>query len=120
MAMKVATEAGCTSPCTELVLRDCVVTPPASCAVSAVCGMRSRKAGVDALERRGLRVGDVARDVFQRVGLRAEAADRRRKSAEDTHDIFSKFDPGGSPVSTNRGQAASGEDVASVVPNNKI
>ena len=30
IAMKVATEADCTSPCTELVLRDCVVTLPAS------------------------------------------------------------------------------------------
>jgi hypothetical protein len=47
--------------------------------------------------------------------LRAQARNRGRKSAEDTHDIFSKFDPGGSPV-----QAASGEDVASVVPNSKI
>ncbi len=54
--------------------------------------------GIDALERGGLRVGDVARDVFQRVGVRAEATDRGSESAEDTHDIFSKFDPGGSPV----------------------
>jgi hypothetical protein len=43
IAMKVATEAVCTSPCTELVERDVVVTPPASCAVDEVCGMRSRK-----------------------------------------------------------------------------
>jgi hypothetical protein len=43
VAMKVATDAVCTSPCTELVERDCVVTPPASCEVSAVWGMRSRK-----------------------------------------------------------------------------
>jgi hypothetical protein len=43
MAMKVATDAVCTSPCTELVLRDCVVTPPANCWVDAVCGIRSRK-----------------------------------------------------------------------------
>jgi hypothetical protein len=42
MAMKVATEAVCTSPCTE-VLRDCVVTPPASCWVNAVCGIKSLK-----------------------------------------------------------------------------
>ena len=56
------------------------------------------KTGVDALERRGLRVGDVAGNVFQCVRLRAQAADGGRESAEDTHDIFSKFDPGGPPV----------------------
>ena len=60
--------------------------------------------GVDALERRGLRVGDVARDVFQRVGVGAETADRGGESAEDTHDMFSKFDPGGSPFQGNRGR----------------
>ena len=96
-----------------------MVTPPASCAVAGGLRNEIEEGGVDALERRGLRVGDVARDVFQRVGVGAEAADRGRKSAEDTHDIFSKFDPGGSPVSGNS-EAASGEDVASAVPNYKI
>ena len=63
-----------------------------------------KERGIDALERRGLRVGDVTRDVFQRVGVSAKAADRGGESAEDTHDIFSKFDPGGSPVSENPGR----------------
>src|SRR5438552_1263354 len=57
------------------------------------------EAGVDPLEGGGLRVGDVAGNVFQRIGLRAQARNGRGESAEDTHDIFSKFDPGGSPVS---------------------
>jgi hypothetical protein len=54
-------------------------------------GLRDQilEAGIDALERRGLGVGDVARDVFKCVGIRAQAAYRRRKCAEDTHDIFS-------------------------------
>ena len=62
------------------------------------------EARVDALERGGLRVGDVAGDVFQREGLRAHAGHRGGESAEDTHDIFSKFDPGGSPDSGNPGR----------------
>ena len=59
-------------------------------------GLRNEieETGVDALERRGLRVRDVAGNVFQREGLRLQAANRRRKCAEDTHDIFSNFDPG--------------------------
>ena len=35
---------------------------------------------------------------------RAKAADRGGKSAEDTHDMFSKFDPGGWPFRGNAGR----------------
>ena len=78
-------------------------------AAGELCGTGSlrneiKERGVDALECRRLRVRDVTRDVFQRVGVGAEAADRGGKSAEDTHDMFSKFDPGGSPFWGNRGR----------------
>src|SRR5690606_994282 len=43
------------------------------------------EARVDALEARGLRIGDIARDVFQRESLRAQAADRGRHGTEKTH-----------------------------------
>jgi hypothetical protein len=72
--------------------------------VDAGVGDQIEKAGVDPLEGGGLRVGDVAGYVFQRIGLRAQARDRGRKSAEDTHDMFSKFDPGGSLIQGNRGR----------------
>ena len=32
------------------------------------------------------------------ISIVAQAANGRRQCAEDTHDIFSKFDPGGPPV----------------------
>ncbi len=51
--------------------------------------------GIDALEGGRLRVGDVAGDVFECVRSCAQATDRRRESAEDTHDIFSNSIPGG-------------------------
>src|ERR1043166_9747246 len=51
--------------------------------------------GIDALERRGLRVGDVAGNVLQRIRLRAQTGDRGRKSVENTHDSFSTRDPSG-------------------------
>ncbi|GCC48040.1 hypothetical protein chiPu_0032424, partial [Chiloscyllium punctatum] len=51
--------------------------------------------GIDALEGRGLRVGDVAGDILKRVRPCAQATDRRRKCAEDTHDMFSNSIPGG-------------------------
>jgi hypothetical protein len=45
-----------------------------------------------------LRIRDVAGNVFQGVGIRPQARDGRGEGAEDTHDIFSKFDPGGQPM----------------------
>jgi hypothetical protein len=43
IAMKVATWAACTSPCTLLVERDIAVTEPASCRLTPDSGIRSRK-----------------------------------------------------------------------------
>jgi hypothetical protein len=60
--------------------------------------------GVDALEPGRLRVRDVAGDVLQRVGLRAQPGDGGRKSVEDTHEnsplgserpVGTVFDPEG-------------------------
>src|SRR5262249_471129 len=47
------------------------------------------EARVGALERGGLRVGDVAGDVLQRVGLRLQAGDRGGERVENTHDKVS-------------------------------
>jgi hypothetical protein len=47
------------------------------------------KTRIDALEAGRLRVRDVARDVFEREGLRLQAADRSRHCTEDTHNSSS-------------------------------
>src|SRR5258708_3436029 len=62
--MKVATDAVCTSPCTELVLRDCVVTPPASCSGTEGCRRRveHQANAVDAIAKTG-RLRSVIEDV---------------------------------------------------------
>ena len=98
-----------------LVLRDCAVTLPASCCGGAGIGNQVEEAGVDPLERGGLRVRDVAGDVFQRIGVRPQARNGRGESAEDTHYIVSNFDPGGPPVVPNS-RPLSKDDVASPVP----
>ena len=41
--MKVDTDAALTEPCTVLVEREAKVTEPASCWLTPVCGIRSRK-----------------------------------------------------------------------------
>ncbi len=73
------------SPWTLLLPRESESTLPAFWCAGASSGIRSTKLDIDALECGRLRVGDVARDVFQREGLRAQAGDRRGESAEDTH-----------------------------------
>jgi hypothetical protein len=77
-------------------------------------GLRNEieEAGVDPLEGGGLRVRDVAGNVFQGVGIRPQARDGRGECAEDTHDIFSN--------SFRAAWPQSGEDVASVVPKLKF
>ena len=77
------------SPCTvlvELELGDHV-------AGQLLAGNRVRdqilETGVDAFERRGLRIGDVAGDVLQRKRLRPHSRHRRGESTENTHDLFS-------------------------------
>ena len=77
------------SPCTVLVARELAVTLPASCLGGCLIGDQIDEARIDALERRRLRVGDVARDVFERERLRPHASDRRSESPEDTHDLIS-------------------------------
>ncbi len=78
-------------------------------------GDQVHEAGVDPLEGGGLGVGDVAGDVFQRIGLCAQARNGGGECAEKTHDIVSNFDPGGKPVFTKPKPLSKG-DVASCVP----
>ena len=61
------------------------------------------EAGVDALERGGLRIGDVAGDVLERVGLRPHPRDRGGESTEDTHDLISNSCSGRPSVASRQG-----------------
>ncbi len=64
------------------------------------------EAGADALVAGGRGVRDVARDVLEREGLRLQAADGSVQCVKDTHDIVSKFDPGGQPIRKTRAAIA--------------
>ena len=77
------------SPCTVLVMRALATTLPASCLRRRGVGDQIDKARVHPLERGGLRIGDVARDVFERERLRPHPRDRGRECTEDTHDMIS-------------------------------
>ncbi len=87
--MKVPIEDDWMSPCTLLVDCALAMTLPDELFRRHLVGDQILEAGVDALERGGLRIGDVAGNVFQRVGLRLDAADRSGQCTEDTHDVFS-------------------------------
>ena len=74
------------------------------------------EAGVDALEGGGLRVGDVAGDVFERERLRAHTRHRGGECAENTHDIVSNCVPGGRPEGSRQIGRNIAISVASPVP----
>src|SRR5678816_824202 len=113
--MKVATEADCTSPCTELVERDCAVTPPASCAVSAVCGTRSRK-------EVSMRLKAVVCELAMLPEIFSSAYDPARKpptAVVSAPKIPMTCSPIRFPAAGNQQMAASAEHVAKVVPGNE-
>jgi hypothetical protein len=71
--MKVPIEFDWMSPWTELVARDAA----GELLGGYLIGDQIDEARIHALERRRLRVGDVARHVFKRERLRPHAGDRR-------------------------------------------
>ena len=58
-----------------------------------IVGDQIDEARVHPLERGGLRIGDVAGDVFEREGLRPHARDRGGESTEDTHKLQLRSQP---------------------------
>ena len=77
------------SPCTVLVAREVADHVAGELLGRAVVRDQVLEAGVDALERGRLRIGDVAGDVFQREGLRAHARHGGGECAENTHNSSS-------------------------------
>src|SRR5262249_4299852 len=55
---------------------------------------------VHAFEGGGLRIGDVAGNVFERERLRAQTRHCGGESAKDTHDLIPNSVPGGRPEGT--------------------
>src|SRR5262249_15954988 len=67
----------------------------------------------------GLRVGDIAGDVLQRIRLRTQPGHRGSKSIEDTHDIT--LPKSGQPdADTRAGSHSSGPCVANGAPRQKL